>query len=294
MGKRRKYLIGVVFVLPSVLILFLMMFYPTVQTFWFSVSKVKLPTFETSFNGLNNFSRVIAKPEFWMVIKNTLIWVVGSVVIRFVIGFWAALTMNSDLKGMKVFQLIALFPWVIPSIVAGNTWKWMFQSDYGLLNSVLTRIGLAQFTHPWLGDSHTALWAILVASVWTGYPFIMLMILAGLKGIPDELYEAAKVDGASSVQLFRFITLPGLKSVITIILLLQIIWAWNTFDLIFVMTGGGPGGATEILGLFIYRLGFNSFDFSGAAAMGVLLLSFTIGFLILYLIVSSRRREVTS
>lgn len=278
------------FVGPAAVILVVMMAYPTIQTIRMSVSEVSLPGFELQFNGIRNFIYAFNQAEFNTVVKNTFLWLAGTVVLRFAVGFIAALTMNTELPGLRVFQVIALIPWTIPQIVAANTWRWVFQSDYGLLNALLNSIGLGSLAHPWLGDSATALGAIMVASIWTGFPFIMLMLLAGLKAIPNELYDAAKVDGASMRQRFLYITIPSLKGIITIMLMLETIWALNTFDLIFVMTGGGPGSASEVFGLFIYRLGFRSFQFGPASAMGVLLLVFALMFMLVYLPLMNRKK----
>ena len=287
----RKWVTGALMVAPSALILTVMMAYPALQTLVFSVSDIKLPTFETRFTGLANFTRATSRSEFGEVIGNTVLWLAGTVGARFLVGFWAALVMNTERRGLKVMLIVALLPWTIPQIVAAHTWRWMFQSDYGMLNAMLHSFGLGHLAHSWLGDSTTALPAVMVASVWSGYPFIMLMLLAGLKGIPEELYDAAEVDGAGTVQQFMNVTLPSIQGVIFIILMLETIWALNTFDLIFVMTGGGPGSATEVLGLFIYRIGFRSFEFGSASAMGVVLLGLALAFLVVYLPFAANARR---
>jgi len=286
----RKYGIAYLFVLPCTAILILMMFNPIIQTSIFSFSEITLPNIETRFTGFDNFTRVFSKPDIALILKNTLIWVIGTMVLRFTIGFWAALTMNVEAKGIMFFRTLALLPWTVPSIVAANTWRWLLQSDIGLINSALKTLGMAGYAQNWLGDPATALPSVLTAYSWAGYPFVMLMLLAGMQGIPKELYDAGKMDGANSVQSFLYITLPSLKSVIFILLLLEIISGFNSFDMLFIMTAGGPGGTSEILGLFIYRLGFTNFDFAGASTVSMVLIVVALSVFVIYVPASAKRR----
>jgi multiple sugar transport system permease protein len=269
---RRRAITGNLFILPALLVLFVTMLYPIFYTATFSVSRVTLPTFETEFIGFDNFVRVFSRRDVGNVLRNTAIWVITGVTLQFALGFWAAMVLNARLPGIRIMRVLAMLPWTVPSIVAANLWRWLFQSDYGLLNNALRSVGLAEYARPWLANPDTALLSVMVANAWAGYPFVMLMLLAGLQGIPEQYYEAAKIDGANDVQLFRYITLPGLRSIIVVLLLLLIVFSLNAFDMLVTMTGGGPGGSSEILGLFIYRLAFTNFDFAGASAVGMTLL----------------------
>ncbi|TBL81985.1 carbohydrate ABC transporter permease [Paenibacillus thalictri] len=268
--------------LPCIVLLLLMMVYPVYQTILFSVSEVKLPTFNLRFVGIDNFARIFKMEEIVTVFKNTLIWIAGSIVVKFLLGFWAAITFNTRFKGGVVLRIVCLLPWTVPSIVSSNLWRWIFQSDTGMLNGLLRSGHLDSLAHNWLGDPNTALFSAMVANSWSSYPFVMIMLLAGMQGIPKELYEAGGIDGANNVQLFRYITIPSLAPMIVIVLLLQIIQNLNSFDMLYVLTGGGPGGASEILGLFIYRIGFTNYDFGGASAISVTLLMIAIVFFTLY------------
>ncbi|HCG63627.1 MAG: ABC transporter permease [Spirochaetae bacterium HGW-Spirochaetae-4] len=272
---------GYLFILPATILLVLLMVYPMWKTFTYSVTDFKLIGNSSTFVGLQNFKAVMARYDFLNVLKNTLIWVVVTVFFQFALAMIVALFLNVKFRGRAVVQIIALIPWTIPSVVSGNTWKWIFQTDFGLMNALLRQIGLGEFVQPWLSQPKMAFFSVLFAAIWQGYPFLMIMLLSGLKGIPEDQYEAAMIDGASPSQRFRYITVPNIKNIIVIVITLQIIYAWNTFDIIFVLTGGGPGGATEILGLFIYKLGFSAFNFSEAAAVSVLLLAFVIVILML-------------
>ncbi|TDF93264.1 carbohydrate ABC transporter permease [Paenibacillus piri] len=277
-----------VLILPCLLLLLMMMVYPIYQTIRFSMSEVVLPSFDTRFAGIDNFTKILAKDEVPAVFKNTIIWVIGTIVLRFILGFWAALTFNVKLPGSIALRIVCMLPWTVPSIVSANLWRWILQSDTGLLNGFLRASGLPGWAHNWLGDSKTAEFAVLLAYSWAGFPFVMLMLLAGMQGISKELYEAGKIDGANTIQLFRYITVPGLKSIMLVILLLEVISGFNSFDMIMAMTGGGPGGATEILGLFIYRIGFTSFDFGGASAISFMLLLIVSVFFVFYGIVNTK------
>jgi multiple sugar transport system permease protein len=248
------------------------MVYPLYQTFVFSLSDIQIADFSYRFSGLSHFKDVLARSEFSQVLANTIIWVFGSVLFQFTFALAVALFFNNDFKGKAVIQTIAILPWTIPAVVSGNTWKWIMQADFGLLNAMLRQFGLSGLTRSWLTDPHLALGSILLATIWQGYPFLMIMLLAGMKAIPLEQYEAAEVDGANWFQRFAAVTIPNLKNIIIIVIMLQVVWAWNSFDLIFVLTGGGPGGATEILGLFIYRIGLVEFNFSAASAVSVMLI----------------------
>jgi multiple sugar transport system permease protein len=290
-GWFRKYAAAYLFVLPCAIVLFLMMLNPVVRTFIYSFSKIELPSFRTTWVGMQNVTRVFSLPAVPQVLWNTLVWVVGTIVFRFTLGFWAALALNAQVKGRVVLRTLALLPWTVPSIVAANTWRWMLQSDIGLVNGFLKKWGLDALAVNWLGSPQTALGSVLTAYAWAGYPFVMIMLLAGMQGISEDLYDAGKIDGANAAQAFLHITLPSLRNVIVILLILEVISGFNSFDLLFIMTGGGPGGASEILGLFIYRLGFTNFDFAGASAVSTVLIVVAVLCFLLYVPASARRRR---
>jgi ABC-type sugar transport system permease subunit len=269
----RKQYHGQLFVLPAFILLVVLMIYPLFQTLLYSVADVEITGRVTNFAGFSHFHRVLERYDFSRVMINTLLWVIATVGFEFTLALGVALFLNIEFRGRTFVQVVALIPWTIPSVVAGNTWRWIFQTDFGLANSLLTQLGLGSLAQPWLSHPGFAYFSVVFASIWRGYPFLMIMLLSGLKAIPHEQFEAAMIDGASSFQRFRYITVPNLKNIIVIVLILQVIYAWNTFDVIFVITGGGPGGATEVLGLFIYRLAFSIFNFSEAAAVSVMLLT---------------------
>jgi ABC-type sugar transport system permease subunit len=262
---------GYVLVLPAVALIAVMMINPTLETVWFSVSTVRLPTFETTFVGLSNFVSIIGDPATGRLLQRTIWWVVGTVVLRFILGFLAALVFNARVRGTTWMRVLVVLPWTIPSVVAANLWRWILQSDTGILDQTLRAWGLSGAARNWLGDPGTALPAVMIAYSWAGFPFIMLLILAGLQGVPGEQYEAAEVDGANRWQLFRFITVPAVRGVLVIALVLETVSAINSFDTLTVMTGGGPANATQTWSLAIYRAAFADFNLGGASALSVLL-----------------------
>ena len=248
------------------------MIIPILRTVSFAFSEVTLPSFDTRFTGTDNFERIITLEEFPAIVKNTLVWILGTVVLRVSLGFLAAFIMDGQGKPVKAVRLLALLPWTVPSIVSANTWRWMLQSDFGLINGMFKSVGLESWSRLWLSTAQTALPSVLVAYAWAGFPFVMMMILAGLQGIPGDMYESSAIDGANRIQQFFYITIPSLRSVIAMVIVLEVVNAINAFDLLFVLTGGGPGTSSEILGLLIYRLGFTRFDFAGASAASTLLI----------------------
>ncbi|HLJ58779.1 MAG TPA: sugar ABC transporter permease [bacterium] len=278
---------GYVLVLPATVLIAVMMIYPTLQTLRFSISAVRLPTFETTFVGLANFAAVIGDSATGLLLERTIWWVVGTVVLRFVLGFLAALVFNAKVRGTTWMRVLVLLPWTIPAVVAANLWRWILQSDSGILDQSLTAWGLTGWARNWLGNPHTALPAVMIAYSWAGFPFIMLLILAGLRGVPGEQYEAASVDGANWWQLFRFITVPAVKGVLAIALILETVSAVNSFDTLTVMTGGGPANATQTWSLAIYRAGFVDFNLGGASALSVLMF---LGALVLLAVYSAANR----
>jgi len=175
------------------------------------------------------------------------------------------------LGGNGLVRALFVVPWATPVVVGALAWKYLYLPDYGLLNQALDAVGLQSFSHAWLADPNTALGAVVVTNVWRGFPFLMVMIVAGMATVPVELYEAAQMDGASWWRTFRSITLPLLRPMLLASTLMALIWTFNNFSMIYVMTGGGPAGATDILTTFVYKAGFKRFDFGYASALSMVL-----------------------
>jgi ABC-type sugar transport system permease subunit len=284
----RKWGPAYVLILPAIVLLVVMMLYPLIQTFIFSFSDVALPGLDATFVGLKNFLAVVQDPETGQLVQRTVVWILATVLLRFLLGFVGALIFNARVRGTIWLRVLVILPWTLPSVVSANLWRWILQSDIGVLNETLKSWGLGAFAADWLGNPQFTLGSVIVAYSWAGFPFVMLLLLAGMQGIPDHLYEAGQVDGATTWQLFRHITVPSLKGIMIICLILEVVSAVNSFDTIMVMTGGGPANATMIFGIDIYRTGFQNFDFGGASALSVFLFLGAFAVFIIYSIVGRR------
>jgi multiple sugar transport system permease protein len=277
-----------VLILPAIILIVAMMLYPLIQTLIFSFSSVQLPLLTPVFTGFSNFARVLQNPETPPLILRTLAWIGGTVVIRFVLGFVGALIFNSRVRGTVWLRVLVIIPWTLPSVVAANLWRWMYQGDIGVIDQTLRSIGLGSLAADWLGDPHLALISVMIAYSWQGFPFVMLLLLAGLQGIPRDQYEAAALDGANWWRIFRDITLPSLRGIIAIALILEVVSSINSFDTITIMTGGGPANATLTFGIDIYRTGFSLFDFGGASALSVLMFAAALVVFVVYALLNQR------
>jgi multiple sugar transport system permease protein len=276
--RRRAYLL----IAPAMILIVLMMIYPVVQTVYFSFSKVQLPLLKTTFVGFDNFVRILTDPDTGPLFQRTVVWVVVGVGLKMLLGLAAALVFNAKVRGTVWMRVLVILPWAIPSVVGSNLWRWIVQTDAGLLNQTLRSWGLGGLALNWLGDPSLAMPTVIVAYSWSGFAFVMLLILARLQGLPEEVNEAARVDGANWWQVFRFITLPSLMGVLAVALILEIVNGINSFDTIMIMTGGGPANATRIWGIDIYKTGFGEFNLGGAAAESVLMFAAVIVVFVIY------------
>lgn len=228
-----------------------------------------------SFVGLANFASIFTDPIFWLALKNTFIWVFFGVGLQFVFGFMLALLLNQPFKGRGFVRAVSLIPWATPGVLIGLMWKWIYDGNFGVLNDLLLKMGIIDDKIIFLSQTSTAFPSVIVTIIWQGIPFFAIMILAGLQGIDQEMYEAADIDGASGIQKLFRITIPSLKNVIYITILLRIIWVSNSVDIIHNMTGGGPSYSTQTLSVYIFNkanvldLGYSS----GMALTLMLLLS---------------------
>jgi len=268
-GRRLAYrqLYPYLLVAPALFVLVLVLLYPFVDGVWISFHQDTLMSQARPFVGLQNYRTVFEIPQFGMVLRISLTWTFGSVLGEAVLGCLVALALNRRFRGRGVFRALLLVPWVMPPVVTAVIWRWLYHAEFGVVNQALGPLGVFPPKENWLGDPNTALWAVVVANVWRGFPFWMTMILAGLQAIDPEIYEAARVDGARGWQLFRFITLPNLRIVLTITSILSFVGNFNNFTLIYAMTEGGPVDSTKILPIFIWENAFKFTRFGEAAAL---------------------------
>ena len=258
----------VLFVLPGVFLLVLVLGFPAITSLSYSI---RAENGDTSSYTLSHYTNLTKDPFFKRTFWNTTVFVSLSVASHLVLGLAVALLLNSALPAKPLFRLIALLPWVVPDVVAGIIWKWMYDPIYGALNDVLLRIGLIDTQIEWLSNPSIALVSVILVNLWRGFPFVMLILLAGLQSIPLQLYEAAAIDGATRAQSFYHITIPGLKKMIVVALALDIVWEVRRFGLIQAMTQGGPGVLTEVLSTYTYKQYFQFFRFEYASAIAVVM-----------------------
>lgn len=260
-----------ILIAPGLILIAVILVYPLVRGILssFFVQAPGSIEFE-NFVGLEHYRAVLNDPIFIKAFTNTIIWTVTIVVIQYFVGLGSALLLNKSYRGRGLYRSLILIPWVVPGIAAAMTWKWMYSCQYGIINQALTALGLISSNVDWLGSTETALGAVIVTAIWKAIPFITIVLLAALQGIDTTLYEAVRIDGGSSLQVFRHIMVPGIKKVSITTLLLQTIWTFNQFDIVYSMTKGGPSNATQIIPVFTYVTAFNFFNLNKAAAIGVI------------------------
>ncbi|MHA6692506.1 carbohydrate ABC transporter permease [Devosia sp. A449] len=264
-GKRWPF----VFLIPSMVIIGIIILFPIFWGFSLSIREMHLtrPDKGQDFVGLKHFIRIATDPLFWLALGNTVKWVVGAVLGELVLGLAAALLLNRSLPGFKFLGIIMLLPWMLPNIVAAHMWAVMLDSRIGIINDILVYLGIIGQAKAWFADPSTAMWTALVVEIWHGFPFFTLLLLAGLQGIPNELYEAARCDGATRRQQFAFVTMPMLKTMIVATVILRVIALMNSPDILLILTGGGPALSTMVLSLYAYQEARLNFDFGYASAL---------------------------
>jgi multiple sugar transport system permease protein len=255
---------------PALILLALVFIYPILRAFWLSLYTENLGTqLQPVFSGLNNYQRLLGDSRFWQSLWNTSVFTIIAITLELVIGMSIALVLNQTFRGRGFVRTVALIPWALPTAVMGLAWAWIFNGQYGVVNDLLQRLGLMGENLTWLGDPTRAMLALIIADVWKTTPFIAIILLAGLQSISQDLYEAHSIDGATPLQSFRQITIPLLMPQIIIALLFRFAQAFGIFDLVQVMTGGGPAGATEMVSIYIYATVRRYLDFGYGAALVV-------------------------
>lgn len=265
---------------PATLTSFLVLVVPLANVLWLSLQQ-DAGGGEFQFVGLRNFREILTDMVFLKAIGNTFTFTLGSVALHLVVGLGVALLLNQEIYARKAFRIIALIPWMFSSVVVAGTWRWLLNSQFGPVNDILRRVGLPSSIE-WLGNVSLAMLSVILANAWRGFPFVMVMCLAGLQAIPRQQYEAASVDGAGPWQRFWFVTLPNLRFVLTISTVLDVIWNFKYFDLVMLMTNGGPAGSTEVVVTLVYRNAFEFFRFGYAAAQAVVVFLILAGFTAVY------------
>ncbi len=259
--------------LPTMVLLTLIVVYPTIYGIALSFQDVRLLRPNAGgFVGLRHYQDMLNDPIFWLSLKNTVIWVVLACLLELGLGLASALALDRALPGLKAATILILLPWFLPKVVAGNMWALMLDSRLGVLNDILVRLGFLDQYKAWFADPSTALITAVVVESWHSFPFFTLLLIAALRGIPDEMHQAAAVDGATAIQRFWHITLPMLKVVIVAAVVLRVIGLVNSPDLLLILTSGGPGHATMVLSLYAFETAYRGFDFGYAGALAVIML----------------------
>jgi multiple sugar transport system permease protein len=262
------------FLAPSVVLLLALTVYPLLYIVRISLHRLG-PTGEV-FVGGENFLRLIRDPFFFQALGQTLVFIVGALGLEFLLGLSLALLLDSQIRARGFWRALFLLPMLLPPVVVGVIWRLIYNPNFGVLNGVLQLLGFDTSRLTWLADPSVALAAIILVDVWEWTPFVFLILLAGLQAIPEEPYEAARIDGSSAWQTFVHVTLPLLAPAILVVLLLRTMDLLRIFDQVFILTQGGPGFATETISLYIYKTAFRFFDFGYAAAMSLVLLVVTL------------------
>lgn len=222
------------------------------------------------FNGVDNFIAIFQDEDIWKICKNTLLWITVSLFFQFTLGFSLALLLRKKFAGRGVYQGLVFFPWAISGFVIGIMWKWMFNGQMGIINKLLMEYNLIELPLGFLSDPKLAMFSAIISNIWYGIAFFAIMIVAALQGIPEDVYEAADIDGISRFQQFWYITVPFIRPIILLTLLLRVIWIFNFPDLIFSLTGGGPNNYSQIITSYMFNLVYSTQDYGRASALGLL------------------------
>ena len=260
-----------VYVAPAILVMLVVIGYPLVYTVYLSFHETPPRTGERLYNGVDNYGNILSDGTFWKITGNTLYWTVGSTFFAFVLGFGAALVLHRQFAGRGVVRAILLIPYVISYVAAAYVWRWILHSDYGLVSGTLIDWGLIDRPLVLLDSIQRVMPTLIMVNVWKEFPFVMIMMMAGLQTVPEQLLRAARVDGAGALSQFWHVTVPHLKGVILITTLLLFVINLNSFTLVWLMTGGGPANASHLWITQIYNLAFRSLRYGLASAYSVIL-----------------------
>jgi multiple sugar transport system permease protein len=287
MLKQQRARFAYYLVLPSVILITLLNVVPLVQGILVSVQRQNMvrPN-PTSFVGFRHYHRALFEEEiFWSSLGRTIVWTGGSVVGGYIVALALALLLNREIHGRGFFRALLLIPWVIPDAATALIWKWLYADQYGVFNFLLISFGLADRQIQWLADPNMAMVSVILVQIWKLTPVMFIVLLAALQNVPTELHEAAELDGAGPIQRFRYVTFPVIRPTSVVITLLASIWTFQSFDIVYLLTGGGPADATEILPTLIYQKAFWASEIGYASALGMLTLVCLVILSVAYLLV---------
>jgi multiple sugar transport system permease protein len=286
-------LIGILLVAPALLTFLLVIAYPLFYAIYLSFFSIYTPTLQGRWVGIANYQAMLSSSEFWMALWTNIVWTVGTLALQVVAGVGMALLLDLNFYFRSLARSLVLFPYFVSTVVAVLVWRWIFNDVYGILDHALVASGLVNMPPDWLGSMPNALITVIVVGAWKYFPFVVIAVLARLQTIPGSLYEAASIDGAGAWSRFWDVTLPNLRSVLVVIVLLRTIWDFKEFDLIYLLTGGGPVTGTQTLPLLVYKqaFGMNAMGQASTYAIGIMIVLLI--FMILYLHRAGRERSAT-
>ena len=288
--QKRYGLIGLALIAPTVLILSAVIVYPLISAIYLSFFSIYTPTLKGAFVGIDNYVELLGSSYFWFALWTTILWTAGTLVLQVIFGVGMAMLLNQNILFRSLARSLVLFPYFVSTVVAVLVWRWLFNDLYGILNHLLMAVGLIDMPIDYLGVMPNAMISVITVGAWKFFPFVVIAVLARLQTIPEHLYEAARIDGAGAFGRFFDITLPQLKEVLSIVILLRIIWDFKEFDLIYLLTGGGPLNNTRTLPLIVYQQAFGMNQMGMAATYAVAMMIVMLVFMLFYL-ARARRSE---
>jgi len=283
---------GYVLLLPASVLIVILVGVPFLRALWLSFHKKLLGAEDAPWIGLGNYSALLSDPTFWQAVKNTFVFTSGSIVCKLILGLSIALVLNETLPLRGLWRSIVMLPYAMPTLVSVLVWKWMYNDVAGVLNYLATQTKLVDHPILWLGDPNIALPSVIAVNVWRGFPFFVITILAGLQTVPQELYDAAKMDGAGVWARFRQVTWPGILPVVAVTTLFSAILTFNDFSIIWILTQGGPGNATQVLSTLTYKISIPGLELGKGVAVSVLMLPILVGLILLLNRFIAQREEL--
>lgn len=280
--KRKINLTAWMFILPALLVVVLLMLYPVLSSVFYSFTNKNLIKPNYRFVGFDNYTRILGDSDFWHSFLNNIRWTFFSLLGQVFVGFTAALALNRIRRGAGLYRTLLIIPWAFPSIVLAFSWKWILNGVYGFLPNILVKWGICATPPEFLSGAQLVFPTLVLVNVWFGAPLIMVNVLSALQTVPRDQYEAAQIDGANAWQSFLRITVPHIRTVVGLLVVLRTIWIFNSFDIIYLITGGGPAGLTETVPIYAYNLGWGQRQLGRSSAVTVLLLIFLLLICALY------------
>ncbi|MCC1493128.1 carbohydrate ABC transporter permease [Cognatishimia sp. F0-27] len=281
--ERQYARLGALLIAPTIVVFSLVIVYPLLAAIYLSLFSIYTPTLEGDFVGFANYWDLLSGREFWNSLRVTLVWTVGTLSLQIVLGVGMALLLHQNIWFRSLARSLVLFPYFLSTVVAVLVWRWLFNDLYGAMNHGLMQLGILDMPLDWLGSMPNAMIGVILVGAWKYFPFVVIAVLARLQTIPDHLYEAARIDGAGPIARFWDVTLPQLRSVLVVIILLRAIWDFKEFDLIYLLTGGGPVTSTQTLSLLVYQEAFALNQMGQAAAYSVGMMLVMLVFMLVYL-----------